>query len=530
MPSSFECKVSVNESVLQSVLSRCDGDRPLSLVGSVDQGTSSSRFLLVDSDGSLLSTAQVEFNQIFPDSSPHSASCVGWHEHDPFDIYDSVATCVARTVEELARLGLDLSNGSGRADLVRTVGITNQRETTVAWNARTGRVYYNAIVWDDTRTAATAEAIIRENSTEGLEVEGIDLLRAKTGLPIASYFAGTKVRWLIDNVPELRRDLNSDAERKHVRFGTVDVWLLYMLTGYRRTIAQEETNERLAHEGGVYKTEVSNASRWLMMDLESLSWDEECVRAVISGSSCWDDSAHDTIPMTCLPEIEASVCRLGNIHGIACCGDSLALKGVVVGSILGDQQAALFGQSCFKAGEAKCTYGTGLFLLMVTGGVPVPSKKGLLTTVAFQLRDEAGQKLPPVYALEGSVAFSGSTIGWLRDRIELIESASETEALALSVPSNDNMYLVPAFSGLFCPHWKSSARGCIVGLTATHSKAHIVRAALEASAFQAKEVFDAMISDSQVNLLEMRVDGGATANKVRYCLDPPPAILMPASL
>ena len=519
MPSSssgFECKVSVNESVLRSVLDQPDGDQPLSLVGSIDQGTSSSRFLLVASDGTLLSTAQVEFRQIFPDSSPYSDSCVGWHEHDPFDIYDSVATCIARTVEELANLGLDLSHGSKQADVVKTVGITNQRETTVAWNARTGRVYYNAIVWDDTRTAATAEVIIRENSTEGQEVEGIDLLRAKTGLPIASYFAGTKVRWLVDNIPALRRDLTSAGERQNVRFGTVDVWLLYMLTGYRRTISQEELHERLAHEGGAFKTEVSNASRWLMMDLESLGWDEGCVRAVVAGSSCWEGSDQDTIPMTCLPEIEASVCRLGNMHGVMCCRDKLALKGVLVGSILGDQQAALFGQSCFNAGEAKCTYGTGLFLLMVTGGVPIPSKKGLLTTVAFQLCDESGHRLPPVYALEGSVAFSGSTIGWLRDRIELIGSASETEALALSVSCNDNMYLVPAFSGLFCPHWKSSARGCIVGLTATHSKAHIVRAALEASAFQAKEVFDAMMIDSSVNLLEMRVDGGATANKVRY--------------
>lgn len=513
----FECKVSVNESVLRSFLDRSGGDRPPSLVGSIDQGTSSSRFLLVDSDGSLLSTAQVEFRQIFPESSPHrpGGSCVGWHEHDPFDIYDSVATCVARTFEELAGLGLDLTEESGRAGLVKTVGITNQRETTVAWNDRTGRVYHNAIVWDDTRTAPTAEAIIRENSTgAGQEVEGIDLLRAKTGLPIASYFAGTKVRWLIDNIPALRDDLTSDDERPHVRFGTVDVWLLYMLTGYRRAVSEDELGERLAHEGGAYKTEASNASRWLMMDLESLRWDEGCVRAVVSGSACWDGSAHDTIPATCLPEIEASVCRLGCIRGIACRGDGLALRGVVVGSMLGDQQAALFGQSCFNAGEAKCTYGTGLFLLMVTGGVPVPSKNGLLTTVAYQLCDKAGQKLPPVYALEGSVAFSGSTIGWLRDRIELIGSASETEALALSVPCNGNMYLVPAFSGLFCPHWKSSARGCIVGLTATHSKAHIVRAALEASAFQAKEVFDAMIIDSQVNLLEnLRVDGGATANK-----------------
>ncbi|EJK67102.1 hypothetical protein THAOC_11907, partial [Thalassiosira oceanica] len=479
-----------NESTKHITLDeRSGGDRPPSLVGSIDQGTSSSRFLLVDSDGSLLSTAQVEFRQIFPESSPHrpGGSCVGWHEHDPFDIYDSVAACVARTFEELAGLGLDLTEESGRAGLVKTVGITNQRETTVAWNDRTGRVYHNAIVWDDTRTAPTAEAIIRENSTGASGGGGHRPAQGQNGPA--------------DRVV-LRRDEGAVAHRQHPRAaGRPDL--------RRRAPARAvRDGRRLAavHAHGIPPGGVGGragrASR-------------ARGRRVQDGGVEREPVADDGPGVAEMGRGDRGVrlpARLHPRHRVP--GDGLALRGVVVGSMLGDQQAALFGQSCFNAGEAKCTYGTGLFLLMVTGGVPVPSKNGLLTTVAYQLCDKAGQKLPPVYALEGSVAFSGSTIGWLRDRIELIGSASETEALALSVPCNGNMYLVPAFSGLFCPHWKSSARGCIVGLTATHSKAHIVRAALEASAFQAKEVFDAMIIDSQVNLLEnLRVDGGATANK-----------------
>lgn len=476
----------------------------------------------------MLSTAQVEFEQCFPQSSSplyadSSASCAGWHEHDPFAIWDSVSTCIARTVEELAKHGLDLtsdlvSRGSSGStatsgSLIKSVGITNQRETTVCWNDRTGRLYYNAIVWDDTRTAAVADTIMAENSSSEKDQKAIDVLRSKTGLPIASYFAGTKVRWLIDNVTKLQQDLTSPTERHHVRFGTIDTWLLYMLTGYKRCIAETELNERLAHEGGVYKTDVSNASRWLFLNIHTMAWDESLVKDICGGSVCWKNKGvYGTIPVdTALPKIvPSSDCTIGTIHGIPCSNleDKLALKNVVIGSILGDQQAALFGQTCFRPGEAKCTYGTGLFLMMNTGNVPIPSTKGLLTTIAYQL---ANRK--PVYALEGSVAFSGSTIGWLRDRLELISSASETESLALSVPSNENMYLVPAFSGLFAPHWRPDARGCMVGLTASHTKAHIVRAALESSAYQAREVFDAMVLDSNVQLKEMRVDGGATANE-----------------
>lgn len=509
----YECKVLINDFILTSILSDPEAS---SLVGSIDNGTSSSRFLLITSDGKILSTAQVEYEQVFPSSSPYNnnggASCAGWHEHNPFAIWDSVAMCMAKTTEELAKHGLDLSNKS----IVKAVGITNQRETTVAWNDRTGRVYYNAIVWDDTRTAATADTIMKENKQANIKPQ--DVLRSKTGLPVASYFAATKVRWLIDNIPELQRDLNSPEEREHVRFGTMDTWILYMLTGYRRSVVEMDNNERLAHIGGEFKTDVSNASRWLFMNLDTMSWDESLVQAVCKGSSCWSNN-EGTVPLSALPNIVPSAdCTIGTIHGIPCSDkDNLAFKNVTVGSILGDQQAALFGNNCVLPGMAKCTYGTGLFLLMNSGVKPMASTQGLLTTVAYQIGKRIGSEdsdpSPPIYALEGSVAFSGSTINWLRDRVDLIDSAAETEALALSVASNENMYLVPAFSGLFAPHWRQDARGCMVGLTASHAKAHIVRAALESSAYQAREVFEAMTRDSNIDLKELRVDGGATANK-----------------
>ena len=510
----YECKVRIDDFVLSSILSR----EVSGMVGSIDNGTSSSRFLLITNTGKILSTAQVEYEQCFPSSSPYNeGSCAGWHEHDPFDIWDSVAICIVKTVEELSKHGLDLSVDPN-ASRIKAVGITNPRETTVAWNARTGRVYYNAIVWDDTRTAATADTIMRENKQS--DHDSKDALRPKTGLPIASYFAATKVRWLIDNISQLQCDLNSTEEQEHVRFGTMDTWILYQLTGYTRSILETENNERLAHIGGEFKTDVSNASRWLFMNLETMDWDESLVKAVCQGSACWKKNSTGTIPLSALPKIVPSAdYTIGCIHGIPSSdGGKAVLKNVIVGSVLGDQQAALFGQTCFVPGTAKCTYGTGLFLMMNTGVKPMPSTQGLLTTVAYQvgkrrIGSEESNASPPVYALEGSVAFSGSTINWLRDRLDLIKSAAETEALALSVASNDNMYLVPAFSGLFAPHWRPDARGCMVGLTASHSKAHIVRAALESSAYQAREVFDAMTRDSNVELQEMRVDGGATANR-----------------
>jgi glycerol kinase len=511
----YECKVRINDFILSSILSDPEAS---SLVGSIDNGTSSSRFLLITSAGKILSTAQVEYEQCFPSSSPYNeGSCAGWHEHDPFAIWDSVAICIVKTVEELSKHGLDLSTHSNNA-IVKAVGITNQRETTLAWNHRTGRIYYNAIVWDDTRTAATADTIMKENKQSNVDPK--DVLRSKTGLPVASYFAATKVRWLIDNIPKLQLDLNSPEEREHVRFGTMDTFILYMLTGYRRSVVEMENIERLVHIGGEFKTDVSNASRWLFMNLETMNWDESLVQAVCKESTCWgDNKGNGTIPLSALPKIvPSSDYTIGTIHGIPCSDEGkMALKNVIVGAILGDQQAALFGQTCFVPGMAKCTYGTGLFLMMNTGVKPMSSTQGLLTTVAYQVGKRTGpvesDPSPVIYALEGSVAFSGSTINWLRDRLDLINSAAETEALALSVASNENMYLVPAFSGLFAPHWRPDARGCMVGLTASHAKAHIVRAALESSAYQAREVFEAMIRDSNVELKEMRVDGGATANK-----------------
>mmetsp|Transcript_14963 Transcript_14963/g.23161 ORF Transcript_14963/g.23161 Transcript_14963/m.23161 type:complete len:603 (-) Transcript_14963:111-1919(-) len=510
----YECKVRIDDFILSSILADPEAS---SLIGSIDNGTSSSRFLLITSAGKILSTAQVEYEQCFPVSSPYNkegSSCAGWHEHNPFAIWDSVAICMVKTVEELSKHGLDLSNSS----IVKAVGITNQRETTVAWNDRTGRVYYNAIVWDDTRTAATADTIMKENKQS--DVDPQDVLRSKTGLPVASYFAATKVRWLIDNIPELQRDLNSAEEREHVRFGTMDTWILYMLTGYKRSVVEMDNNERLAHIGGEFKTDVSNASRWLFMNLETMSWDESLVQAVCKGSSCWSGNEGGvTVPLSALPMIVPSAdCTIGTIHGVTCSDEgTIAFKNIIVGSILGDQQAALFGNNCVLPGMAKCTYGTGLFLLMNSGVKPMTSTQGLLTTVAYQIGKRLGSEesdpSPPIYALEGSVAFSGSTINWLRDRVDLINSAAETEKLALSVASNENMYLVPAFSGLFAPHWRPDARGCMVGLTASHSKAHIVRAALESSTYQAREVFEAMTRDSNIDLKELRVDGGATANK-----------------
>ena len=380
-------------------------------------------------------------------------------------------------MQELTKHGIDLSGE--QASWIKAVGITNQRETTVAWNDRTGGVYYNAIVWDDTRTSSVAEAIIRENTDSSVE-KPQDVLRSKTGLPVASYFAGTKVRWLVDNIAELQADLKDPVECGNVRFGTIDVWLVYMLTGYNRSTDEDETGRRLACEGGVFKTDVSNGSRWLFMDLETLDWDVDLVKKVV-GTGC------DVPVSTALPKIvPSSDCTIGKICGI---GDKSDLKNVPITAILGDQQAALFGQACYQPGEAKCTYGTGLFLMMNTGTNKIPSTNGLLTTVAYQLgqrdtTDNVTNSNKAIYSLEGSVAFSGSTIQWLRDRLELISDASETEALATSVPSSQGMYLVPAFSGLFAPHWQSDARGCMVGLTASHSKAHIVRAALEASAYQ----------------------------------------------
>jgi len=338
-----------------------------------------------------------------------------------------------------------------------------------------------AIVWDDVRTTHIASEVANGN---------VNRLRDKTGLPLASYFAGTKVKWLLDNIPELRQDLHDDLNRSSVRFGTIDTWLVYQLTGAK---SPHDGAENL---GGLCLTDVSNASRWLFLDLRAATWDPSLVDTVC---------APHQLPLSALPIIRPS----SNIYAVLSnkCGIP-AFEKVPLASVLGDQQAALFGQACFRPGEAKNTYGTGMFLMMNTGEKMVPSNHGLLTTIGYQI----GEDGELVYALEGSVSHSGSTVQWLRDQLGIISTASETETLATE--SNDGLYFVPAFAGLFAPHWRFDARACIVGMTASHHKGHICRAALEASAYQTREVFDAIYADSDVELLQLKVDGGATANSL----------------
>ena len=469
MTKTFECKTSIDPSVIQSA-----GGSSSPLVGSIDQGTSSTRFLLFTKLGQIAASAQMEHTQIFPKGEDK----VGWHEHDPFEIWRNTIQCIQEVVRAMkeSEFAMDL----------KAIGITNQRETTVAWNAKTGKPYYNAIVWDDLRTTDIADAIAQGDQ---------DRLRSKTGLPLASYFAGTKVRWLIDNVPELRADLLDGDRCPEVRFGTIDTWLVYQMTG----TSSDSMNG--GNVGGSFITDVTNASRWLFMDLQTLQWDQDLVNQV-----CDPDASGITVPLSALPEIQSS----SLVYGSCATGfGEVALEGVPIAGILGDQQAALFGQGAFEPGEAKNTYGTGLFLMMNTGATPTTSTNGLLTTVAYRL--ENGEV---AYALEGSVSHSGSTIQWLRDQLQIIDSAPESEMYAQKVSSNDGLYFVPAFAGLFAPYWRSDARACIVGMTATHNKNHFCRAALEAAAYQTKDVFDAIDADSHVSLKELRVDGGGTANRL----------------
>jgi len=406
------------------------------LVGAIDQGTSSTRFMIFDSSGVVVGIAQQEHAQIFPKP--------GWVEHDPVEIWEKTCEVVGACLDE---------TGVTPADLA-AVGITNQRETTVIWDRGSGEPVANAIVWQDTRTADLCAALAGD--------EGIGRFANKTGLPLATYFSGPKAAWLLDH-----HDLEDRARRGELAFGTMDSWLAWNLTGQ-------------------HVTDVTNASRTLLMDLATTAWDSDL--AVEIG-----------VPTHMLPEIVPSVGEVGQCRGV--------LEGVPLTSILGDQHAALFGQACFRPGEAKNTYGTGNFMVMNTGTMPVMSGAGLLSTVAYQIAGEDA-----VYALEGSVAVTGALIQWLRDNLEIITSADEVEALAATVADNGDVYFVPAFSGLFAPHWRPDARGVIVGLTRFANKGHIARAALEAAAYQSADVLEAMTKDSGVELSELRVDGGMTAN------------------
>jgi glycerol kinase len=407
-------------------------------IGSLDQGTTSTRFIVFDHDGKVVATDQREHEQIFP--------APGWVEHDPVEIWSKTTSVIQGALDKA---------GISRSDLA-AVGMTNQRETTVVWDAATGQPVANAIVWQDTRTADLCDELRAEG--------GQDRFRDRTGLPIATYFSGPKARWILDNL-----DLHRRAGKGEVLFGTVDSWLAWHLTGE-------------------HVTDTTNASRSLLMDLTTLDWDHDL---------CADLG----VPPEMLPRIVDSVGDVAECRG--------PLEGVPLAAMLGDQQAALFGQVCFEPGETKNTYGTGNFMLMNTGASPVASTAGLITTVAY-----TGTGAGPVYALEGSVAVTGSLIQWLRDNLGIISTASEVEALASTVEDNGDVYFVPAFSGLFAPHWRPDARGVITGLTRFSNKGHIARAALESTAFQTRDVLEAMVADSGVDVAEMRVDGGMTANSL----------------
>ncbi|AEF42790.1 glycerol kinase GlpK [Hoyosella subflava] len=418
-------------------------------VGAVDQGTTSTRFMVFDHDGNEIVRHQLEHEQIMPQP--------GWVEHNPVEIWERTSS-VLQTA--LGRAGLCYSD-------LAALGITNQRETTVVWNRTTGRPYYNAIVWQDTRTDRIASAL--ERAGKGA------VIRRKAGLPPATYFAGGKVQWILDNVDGVR----ADADRGDALFGTIDTWLLWNLTG--------------GPNGGIHVTDVTNASRTMLMNLETLDWDDELL-------------SFFGIPRAMLPEIKPSSVSEGYGHTT----ESGPLGGrVPLTAALGDQHAAMVGQVCFAPGEAKNTYGTGNFLLLNTGTELVHSDNGLLTTVCYQFGEEA-----PRYALEGSIAVTGSAVQWLRDQLGIIQGAAQSESLAREVPDNGGVYFVPAFSGLFAPYWRSDARGAIVGLSRFNSNAHIARATLESICYQSRDVADAMAKDSGVQLEVLKVDGGVTANSL----------------
>lgn len=414
-----------------------------SFVGAIDQGTTSTRFIVFDQAGNIVASAQQEHQQIFPQP--------GWVEHAPMDIARNTR-CVIEQALQSARLTV--------RDLV-AIGITNQRETTMIWDRRSGEPLHNALVWQDTRV----DPLVAWFSSEG----GKDRFRAITGLPLASYFSGLKLKWLLDHVPNAR----ALADAGHLLFGTMDTWVLWNLTG--------------GASGGLHITDVTNASRTQLMRLDTLQWDDELLRTF-------------SIPRSVLPRIASS----SEVYGEVASGP---LEGLPIAGILGDQQAALVGQACFEPGEAKNTYGTGCFLLMNTGGKPVSSVAGLVTTVAYQFG-----RHPACFALEGSIAIAGALVQWLRDNLGLIRTSGDIDALAKSVEDNGDVYIVPAFSGLYAPYWKEDARGVITGLTRYANRGHIARATLEAVAYQTRDVVAAMEQDSGIRLQELRVDGGMVVN------------------
>lgn len=423
-------------------------------VASIDQGTTSTRCMIFDHNGLEVGRSQLEHKQILPRA--------GWVEHNPTEIWGNTQTVVTSA----------LKNTNLRASDIAALGITNQRETTIVWDRKTGQPYHNAIVWQDTRTDQIAAALDRDGRG--------DVIRRKAGLPPATYFSGGKLQWLLDNVPGLRED----AERGEALFGTPDVWVLWNMTG--------GTN------GGVHVTDPTNASRTMLMNLETLDWDDELL-------------GFFGIPRAMLPAIRPS--SSPQPYGMTLV-DGPMIGEVPVTASLGDQQAAMVGQVCLKPGEAKNTYGTGNFLLLNTGEKIVRSTNGLLTTVCYQFAPRGGGEAKPVYALEGSIAVTGSAVQWLRDQLGIISGAADSEALAAQVEDNGGIYFVPAFSGLFAPYWRSDARGAIVGLSRFNSNAHIARATLEAICYQSRDVVEAMEADSGVRLEVLKVDGGVTLNEL----------------
>jgi glycerol kinase len=414
-------------------------------VGAVDQGTTSTRFMIFDHAGQVVSVDQKEHEQIYPKP--------GWVEHDAMEVWARTQDVIKGSLEKAGLTAADIA----------AVGVTNQRETTVIWEKATGKPVYNAIVWQDTRTAGICNELAKDG--------GQDRFRAKVGLPLATYFSGPKIKWALDNIDGLR----AKAEKGEVLFGNMDTWVIWNLTG--------------GVKGGEHVTDVTNASRTMLMNLETLDWDPDMLAAL-------------TVPRAMLPAIKASSevyghCKNSGLEGVPCAGD------------LGDQQAALFGQTCYDPGEAKNTYGTGCFMLLNTGTKPVQSKNGLLTTLGYKIGDQ-----PAVYALEGSIAITGALVQWIRDNLKMIENSKDIEPLARTVDDAGGIYFVPAFSGLFAPYWKSDARGAIVGLTRYVNRGHIARAVLEATAYQTREVLDAMNLDSGVDLTALKVDGGMVFNEL----------------